>query len=78
MITEPILVIAFNRPDHLKVLIDRLREVQPTRIYFAVDGPREGNEAEKHKVTECQEMVSDIDWGCEIVTNFQKSKLTYD
>jgi hypothetical protein len=75
MITEPILVIAFNRPDHLKVLIDRLREVQPTRIYFAVDGPREGNEAEKHKVTECQEMVSDIDWDCEITTNFQKSNL---
>ena len=75
MITEPILVIAFNRPDHLKVLIDRLREIQPTRIYFAVDGPREGNEAEKHKVTECQEMVSDIDWDCEITTNFQKSNL---
>ncbi|MDA9334091.1 nucleotide-diphospho-sugar transferase [Actinomycetota bacterium] len=75
MVTEPILVIAFNRPDHLKVLIDRLREVQPTRIYFAVDGPREGNAAEKHKVTECQEMVSDINWDCEIRTHFQETNL---
>ena len=75
MVTEPILVIAFNRPDHLKVLIDRLREVQPTRIYFAVDGPREGNEAEKHKVTECQEMASDIDWDCEVTIKFQGSNL---
>jgi len=74
-VTEPILVIAFNRPDHLKVLIDRLREVQPRRIYLAVDGPREGNEGEKHKVTECQEMASDIDWECDITTNFQGSNL---
>ena len=74
-VTEPILVIAFNRPDHLKILIDRLREVQPTRVYLAVDGPREGNEGEEHKVTECQEMVSDIDWECDVTTNFQESNL---
>jgi hypothetical protein len=74
-VTEPILVIAFNRPDHLKVLIDRLREVQPTRIYLAVDGPREGNEAEKHKVAACQEMTDDIDWDCDVTTNFQESNL---
>jgi len=74
-VTEPILVIAFNRPDHLKILIDRLREVQPTRVYLAVDGPREGNEGEKHKVTECQEMLSDFDWDCDVTTNFQESNL---
>jgi hypothetical protein len=74
-VTEPILVIAFNRPDHLKILIDQLREVQPTKIYLAVDGPREGNEPEKNKVTECQEMASDIDWDCEVTIKFQGSNL---
>ncbi len=74
-VTEPILVIAFNRPDHLSVLIDRLREVQPTKIYLAVDGPRQGNKSEGHKVTECRQMVKDIDWECEVTTNFQESNL---
>ncbi len=74
-VTEPILVIAFNRPDHLSVLIDRLREVQPTKIYLAVDGPREGKEGEAEKVSECQQMVNDIDWECEVTTNFQELNL---
>ncbi len=74
-VTEPILVIAFNRPDHLSVLIDRLREVRPTKIYLAVDGPREGKEGEAEKIAECQQMVNDIDWECEVTTNFQELNL---
>ncbi len=74
-VTEPILVIAFNRPDHLSVLINRLREVQPTKIYLAVDGPREGSEGEAEKVAECQQMVNDIGWECKVTTNFQESNL---
>ena len=39
-VTEPLLLIAFNRPDHFEQLIERLRESEPQRIYVAVDGPR--------------------------------------
>ena len=74
-VTEPILVIAFNRPDHLSVLIDRLREVQPAKIYLAVDGPRGGKQGEAKKVAECQQMVNSIDWECQVTTNFQESNL---
>jgi len=74
-VTEPILVIAFNRPDHLVVLIDRLREVEPTRIFFAVDGPRTNVPGEREKVQECQELIKAIDWDCEVSTNFQGSNL---
>lgn len=74
-VTEPILVIAFNRPDHLSVLIDRLREVKPEKIYLAVDGPRESKPAEILLVQECRDLVGDIDWKCEVETKFQESNL---
>lgn len=36
----PILVIAFNRPAKLEVLLRRLKELGCKNLYFAVDGPR--------------------------------------
>ena len=39
-VTEPLLLIAFNRPDLFERLIERLRETKPEKIYVAVDGPR--------------------------------------
>jgi len=74
-VTEPILVIAFNRPDHLLVLINRLREAKPAKIYFAVDGPRADRPHEEQLVQECQEMAELIDWECEVTTCFQSENL---
>ena len=73
--TEPVLVMAFNRPDHLKVLIERLRIVQPQRIYLAVDGPRESRAGEAEKVADCQQLAAEIDWPCEVQTLFQENNL---
>ena len=66
---------AFNRPDHLQVLLKRLREIQPEKIYVAIDGPREHRELEIEKVQACRELVSTIEWPCEVKTNFQESNL---
>jgi len=76
-VTEPILVIAYNRPDHLTVLIERLREVQPKKIYFAVDGPRKNKDADTDtdKVGQCKDLTHTINWDCEVITNFQESNL---
>lgn len=73
--TEPVLVIAFNRPDHLMVLLNRLREVKPKKLYFAVDGPRANKEGERELVEQCHQLIESIDWECEIATNFQESNL---
>lgn len=72
---EPILVIAFNRPDRLATLLDRLRALQPTRLFVAVDGPREGRAGEAALVQECRDLVSTVDWECEVQTLFQDRNL---
>ena len=66
---------AFNRPDHLQVLINRLREVKPSKIYAAIDGPRSNRPGEEQKVQACQELIENIEWNCEVKTQFQSDNL---
>lgn len=75
MVTEPVLVIAFNRPDHLAVLMNRLREVAPSHLYIAIDGPRSNKPDEADKVQACRDLVDTIDWPCTVKTNFQPHNL---
>ena len=74
-VQNPLLLIAFNRPDHFAQLIERLRETEPARIYIAVDGPRDGNEVDSTAVTATRELVSTIDWTSDVHTLFQDSNL---
>lgn len=75
MTTEPVLIMAFNRPDLLRALLDRLRLIQPSSVYVAIDGPRATREGEAARVQECRELVSAIDWPCEVHTRFQDTNL---
>jgi hypothetical protein len=74
-VREPVLVMAFNRPDHLSVLMERLREVQPSQLFVAVDGPRPAREGEAERVQACRDLVATVDWPCEVHTLFQESNL---
>lgn len=74
-VTEPVLVMAFNRPDHLAVLMERLREVRPERLYVAIDGPRSDRAGEEDRVQQCRDLVNTVDWPCDVQTLFQDSNL---
>jgi len=73
--SEPLLLIAFNRPSDFAALVSRLREIQPSRIYVAIDGPRAGNAEDANKVAQCRDLVSTIDWTQDVRTNFQETNL---
>lgn len=66
MMNEPVLIIAFNRPDHLASLIERLRQIGPLQVYVAIDGPRSDRPGERERVMACQALIDTIDWPCEI------------
>jgi len=74
-LTEPILVIAFNRPDHLAQVFSRLREVEPQTLYLAVDGARADRLGEDRKVQSCRDLVDSIDWPCQVHTLFHDHNL---
>ena len=71
----PVLILAFNRPDRVRALIDRLRQVAPQQVYLAVDGPRPNRPADIHLVEQTRRSVDAIDWPCEVHTLFQDRNL---
>jgi len=74
-INEPVLIMAFNRPDYLAQLIERIRPVAPQRVFVAIDGPRVDNHADHVAVEECRALVDTIDWTPNVVTNFRSHNL---
>lgn len=72
---EPVLVIAWNRPDHLSTLLERLREVKASQLFVAVDGPRDGHPKDYAAVTKCRELVDAIDWPCSVHSLFHEANL---
>ena len=38
--TTPILIITFNRPDHVRSGLTEIRKQQPTELYVSQDGPQ--------------------------------------
>ena len=74
--TIPILIITFNRPDHVRKVLTEVRKQQPLQLYIAQDGPRAGNENDKVRCKEVQDVVNKmVDWTCELHTNYQKKNL---
>jgi hypothetical protein len=74
-VNSPVLLIAFNRPEQTSKVISILREVKPSKIYFAVDGPRSNRLDEELLVREVRDLVSAFDWNCTVTTRFLDANL---
>lgn len=62
---SPILILAFNRPDHTRQLIAMLRSVRPPVLFCAQDGPRPGNVHDRTACRAVSRIWDEIDWPCE-------------
>ncbi len=71
----PLLILAYNRPDKVRGLIDRLRPLAPARVMVVVDGPKPGNVADAAKVAAVQAAVEGIDWPAKVDTRFRPVNL---
>lgn len=70
----PVLLIGFNRPDTMQQVFEAVRLAQPSKLYFAVDGAREGKN-EDEKVQQVRDIVKQVDWSCEVHTLFRNVNL---
>lgn len=71
MFAKPILFIVFNRLDTTKLVFQRIKAVKPKEFFIYSDGPRLGYIDEQFTVNEVRDyIVSNIDWPCQIHTNF--------
>ncbi len=57
MFDRPILVTGFNRPDLLRLVLEKIRKANCTTVFIALDGPRPDIEGDFAKVAECREIA---------------------
>ncbi|CAK6687483.1 nucleotide-diphospho-sugar transferase [Synechococcus sp. CBW1107] len=63
----PLLIIAWRRPDTLLQVINSIRSVTPSRIFFACDGPNPTRLGEIERVEATRAVFErEIDWPCTI------------
>lgn len=71
----PVLMVFFNRPEPLREVFEAVRKAKPAKLFLAQDGARKGNLADSDKVAQCREVVQNIDWECEVFTDYSESNL---
>lgn len=71
----PVLLIVFNRPDTTAQVFEQIKKAKPQKLYIAADGPRPGNKNDEVKCKEVRDFVSNVDWDCELHTDFSEVNL---
>lgn len=65
-----VLILFFNRPDHLQKVFDEVRRAKPSRLFLYQDGPR--GERDMAGIEACRKVVADIDWQCDVHRLYQE------
>lgn len=74
-VQSPILLVGFIRYDSICRVFDAIKDVKPTHLYFAVDGPRPDNLVDIEKSSLVKSIADKIDWECQLKTNFREKNL---
>lgn len=69
----PILLIIFKRPELTRQAIKAIKAAKPTVLLVAADGPR--SDAERELCEATRRVIAEVDWDCEIRTNFSEKNL---
>ena len=75
LMTPPVLLLIFNRPDHTTQVMDQIREAEPRRLYIGADGPRVDHPDDARRCERAREVATRVDWDCEVHTLFRDENL---
>lgn len=68
----PVLFLVFNRPRHTQVVLERIQQARPPKIYIHCDGARAHIPGEAEKVADVRAIVEKgIDWDCDVKTLYR-------
>jgi len=75
MLTAPVVLIAFNRPDLTRQTLAAVRQARPTRLYLVADGPRPGRPDDEELCAAVRSELRAVDWPCEVHERFSDENL---
>jgi hypothetical protein len=72
--STPILLLAWRRPHTLRLVVDAIRRVTPSRLFVACDGPNPDRPGEAQKVAETRAIIDhEIDWPCQVKVQYSET-----
>jgi hypothetical protein len=71
----PVLFLIFNRPDTTRKVFDIIRKIRPRQLFVSADGPHQNKTGEEEKCAESRKIIEEIDWDCELKTNYSEKNL---
>jgi len=73
--STPVLFLVFNRPETTKQVFEAIRQDRPKQLFIAADGPRSDRPDDKQKCEQVLEIVTAVDWKCDVKTLLRESNL---
>ena len=70
-----VLLLVFNRPKKTEQVFEAIREVKPSKLYVAADGPRTNVSAEDGHCAKVREICNKVDWPCEVTRLYRERNL---
>ena len=74
-LTTPIVFLVFNRPNTTKKVFDIICQVKPSKLLVVADGARKDKPGELEKCTAVRNIINDINWECEVLSNYSDKNL---
>ncbi|KST65146.1 hypothetical protein [Mastigocoleus testarum] len=71
----PITFIIFKRPHTTVKVFERIRQIQPKKLFVVADGPRHEREGEAEKCAATRAIIEKVDWDCEVIKNYSEINL---
>lgn len=71
----PVTLIIFNRPDKAAIVFEKIREARIAKLFIVGDGPRAHKAGEAELVEQGRLIVDQVDWPCEVKTNFAPTNM---
>jgi hypothetical protein len=71
----PVVLLIFKRPDATRRVCETIRQANPSQLFVIADGARSNFPEEAEKCAETRTIVEQIDWDCEVLTNYSDINL---
>ena len=72
---SPVCMLVFNRANHTARVFAAIRRARPPKLLLVADGPRANRPGEEALCEEVRRIVTQVDWPCEVKTNFAPTNL---
>ena len=75
MLSTPVALIAFNRPDVTRRTFEAIRAVQPQRLFLICDGPRAERPDDAERCAAVRRVLESVDWPCQVESRLSADNL---